>query len=222
MQGNSTVWQEIACHLPYAVVAVAFSLTVVSFVSIFGLWSNVDPKLAKKGAKMLFHSFHFMHLVFAGAGTLVTFFRFSNNIFKALLVGLLSPTFFCVLSDAVIPYFAGRMLGFDMHFHICIFHEIKNIAPFLFTGLLTGFLSKWSHHNEKITYALTSHTSHILVSSLASTFYLVAHGFYEWHLQIGLVFLFLIIAVVVPCTLSDVIVPMTIARLGKKDVQHIH
>ena len=58
------------------------------------------------------------------------------------------------------------------------------------------------------------------VSSLASTFYLVAHGFAHWHTQIGLVFLSLIVAVVIPCTLSDLVVPMTFARAGRGNEKH--
>ena len=61
-------------------------------------------------------------------------------------------------------------------------------------------------------YAITSHVAHIFVSSLASTFYLVAHGFSNWYDNIGFVFLSMIVAVVIPCTLSDVVVPMTFAK----------
>ena len=214
---HPTIVQELVCHLPYSVVAVAFSLAMLSLLSLAALWGNVDPKITKKGIKMLFHSFHFMHIVFAAAGTLVTFFRFSQDTKKALIVGIISPSFFCVLSDAIIPYFSGLALGFDMHFHICFWYELKNVLPFLFVGIATGFLTKWSHANNKIHYALTSHTSHILVSSLASTCYLVANGLTDWHTKIGFVFFFLIIAVVVPCTLSDIIVPMIIARLGNSN-----
>lgn len=214
---NPTIMQELVCHLPYSIVAVAFSLAMLSVLSLAALWGNIDPKIAKKGIKMLFHSFHFMHIVFAATGTLVTFFRFSQDTKKALIIGFVSPSFFCVLSDAIIPYFAGLALGFDMHFHICFWYELKNVLPFLFVGIATGFLTKWSHAHNKVHYALTSHTSHILVSSLASTCYLVANGLTDWHPKIGFVFFFLIIAVVVPCTLADVIVPMIIARLGNSD-----
>ena len=65
-------------------------------------------------------------------------------------------------------------------------------------------------------YSLSSHATHIFISSLASTFYLISHGFTNWYVSIGNVFVLLIIAVVVPCTLADVVVPMTMARLGKK------
>jgi len=58
---------------------------------------------------------------------------------------------------------------------------------------------------------------YILVSSLASTFYIVSHGLTNWQSVIGLLFLFLIIAVVFLCTMSDVVVPMAAAGAGRKN-----
>jgi len=47
---------------------------------------------------------------------------------------------------------------------------------------------------------------------LASAFYMVSSGFGDWIDQIGLVFILLIFAVVIPCTLSDVVVPILFAK----------
>src|SRR5436190_17928765 len=90
--GENTVIHELLCHLPYAIYAVAFSLIMLSIYSVFSI--GLDPALVKKGSKALFHSFHFMHIVFAATGTVITFCRFSKNYFRALLVGIISPTFF--------------------------------------------------------------------------------------------------------------------------------
>ena len=76
---DHTIIGELLCHLPYAIFSVACGIAILSFLSAVTLGNAVDPKLAKKGAKILFHSFHFMHLVFASAGTLITFFRFSRG-----------------------------------------------------------------------------------------------------------------------------------------------
>lgn len=211
-----TLKSELFHHLPYAIFSVAFSLIILSFVTL--IFRNMpDVKLAFKGAKMLFHSFHFMHIVFAATGTLITFRRFCKNFWQSLLVGLWTPIVFCTLSDSILPYLGGRALGVDMSFHLCFFSELANILPFLFVGVLNGFImSKHPAENQK-TYSIFSHFIHIFVSSLAATFYLVAHGFMDWHKDIGFVFLFIIISVVIPCTLSDVVVPMAYAKATKKD-----
>jgi len=212
---GSTVFSELVCHLPYAVFSVALSLAILSFFSMLTSL-HADEVFVRKGASMLFHSFHFMHIVFAATGALITFFRFSQSYFKAIIVGVCSPAFFCMLSDAVLPYIGGRMLGVPMHFHLCFISELHNVLPFLIVGIINGLAISTHEREKKSSYSLSSHAMHIFVSSLASTFYLVAHGFTNWYEHIGSVFLFLIFAVVVPCTFSDVIVPMIVAKGGSK------
>ena len=129
-----------------------------------------------------------------------------------LLVGVLSPAFFCILSDAVLPYFGGKMFGVNMRWHVCFISELHNVLPFLIIGIINGIVLSKHHESRQGLYSLFSHFVHILVSSLASTFYLVANGFGNWYSSIGYVFLFLIAAVVVPCTFSDVVVPMMVAK----------
>ncbi len=207
-----TLTGELICHLPYAIFSVAFSLGVLSFMSV----GQAGPQQMRATANLLFHSFHFMHIVFAATGTLITFLRFSRNIFMALLVGIFSPAIFCMLSDAILPYLGGRILGVPMSFHLCFVSELPNVLPFLFVGILNGFVMSRHYENRQGLYSLFSHTVHILVSSLASLFYLVSHGFVNWYASIGMVFLFLIGAVVIPCTLSDVVIPMMVAKVDKK------
>lgn len=212
-----TISSELICHLPYAIFSVAFALVVLSILSAFSL-GVTNKDLVKKGAQLLFHSFHFMHIVFAATGTIISFSRFSKNITKTLFIGTVSPTFFCMLSDAILPYIGGRMLGVTMDFHICFFSDITKVIPFLLVGIGNGLIMSRHHESKLGLYAVSSHAMHIFVSSLASTFYLVSHGFITWYIHIGIVFLFLIGAVVMPCTLSDVIVPISFAKRnrGKK------
>lgn len=203
-----TVWSELICHFPYAVFSVAFSLALVSFIPMsgFGIYEQAND---------LFHSFHFMHVVFAATGSMLTFLRYSRRIFLGLIISTLSTSFFCILSDAVLPYIGGRMLGVDMSWHICFATELHNVLPFLFVGLLTGIVLNYHEEGHQNIYSIFSHFVHIFVSSIASTFYLISHGFTNWNESIGYVFLFLVFAVVVPCTCSDVIVPMYFARANR-------
>jgi hypothetical protein len=209
---------ELICHLPYAVFSVALGLIVLSFLAFFGL--NNGAAAGKKGLHALFHSFHFLHIIFAATGSLVTFSRFSNRIFKGIIVSLFSALFFCTLSDIILPYLAGRILGVSMHFHICLYSEMHNIIPFLIVGLLNGFIISQHDASSKSFYSKGSHFAHILASALASIFYAVGEGFSTWNEQMGLLFVVLIIAVVIPCTFADVIVPVFFARSRKVDEGH--
>lgn len=209
---------ELFHHLPYAIFSVAFSLIILSFVTL--ALRGTELVLAQKGAKMLFHSFHFMHIVFAATGTLITFRRFCKDMVPSWVVGIFTPVIFCTLSDSILPYLGGKALGVNMSFHLCFFSELANIIPFLVVGVINGFIMSRHNQENQRMYSIFSHFIHIFVSSLAATFYLLAHGFMDWHKDIGFVFIFIIIAVVIPCTLSDVVVPMTYARMTKKDEKH--
>jgi len=207
------IYDEFLCHFPYAVISIALGIIILTFISTFA-----QQTVALGAYWNLFHSFHYLHIIFAGAGTVLTFFQFSKNIVKGLIVSIVSPTIFCIISDIIIPYIGGLMVGVPMQLHICFYHELLNIAIFLFIGIATGFvLSLHQRHTDSSSFfARWSHFMHILLSSMASMFYMVANGFIDWMPQVGLVFIILMVAVVLPCTFSDVIVPISFARSGKK------
>ncbi|MBA2307298.1 hypothetical protein H0W26_04160 [Candidatus Dependentiae bacterium] len=215
---NASFVDELMHHLPYAIFAVALAMVILTFIDYSSVPESVG-RVARRstcsGYHMLFHSFHFLHILFAATGTVITFSRFSNNLFKTIIVGTLSPAFFCMVSDVLLPYIAGRLLGVDMELHICFHRELQNVLPFLGVGFLNGLILS-RHHSSMISiFSLGAHVSHILISSLASLFYMVSHGFDNWYPQMGMVFLFLVIAIVIPCTLSDVLVPMYFAGGAK-------
>lgn len=220
LRHKHTLYDELICHLPYAIFSVAFGLTILSFFSTIIMFGNPDIALVIKSAKVLFHNFHFMHIVFAATGTMITFCRYSKNVLLALVISIVTPAIFCMLSDTILPYIGGRMLGIPMQFHICLLTKPLRVLPFLIVGVINGLVMSRHHNSKQGMYSISSHAVHIFISSLASVFYLVSHGFTNWHAHIGNVFIFIIIAVVVPCTLSDVVVPMVFARAGKDNEKH--
>jgi hypothetical protein len=154
--------------------------------------------------------------LFAATGTVLTFRRFSDNMALGITVGLLVPAIFCTVSDAFLPCLGGKLVGLDMHFHWCFLSHLDTVLPFLGAGVVNGWIMS-SHHpkNLHLLYSLGFHFFHIFISSMASILYLVSFGFADWGYHMGFVFLFLIFAVLVPCTLSDIVVPMIFARLKK-------
>ena len=162
---DHTLSGELLCHLPYAIYSVSFGLAVLSFVTYFSLTDTAEVVCQK--SEVLFHSFHFMHIVFAATGTLITFLRFSRNMFRALLVGTFSPIIFCTLSDSFLPYIGGKLLGVDMHFHWCFLTELSSVVPFLVVGIINGFVMSRHEGERQWLYSISSHATHILISSLA-------------------------------------------------------
>ncbi len=209
------LYDELVCHTPYGIFSVAVGFIVLSILSIFVYMPGQGNLLARAG-HMLFHSFHFLHIMFAATGSILTFFRYSNNVFKGIIVGACSAAFFCILSDILMPYIAGTLLGVHMHFHICFITEWYTVVPFLAAGVLNGFLLSKHNPTKHGFYSLSSHFAHILVSSLASLFYIVSNGLSDWMPYMGPLFILMVIAVVIPCTFSDIVVPMYFAKTNKK------
>jgi hypothetical protein len=220
---HGQAWQELICHFPYAVYAVAFSFIILSILSFFdgGAGAASGSTMPHEcshdhGYHLLFHSFHFLHLVFAVTGTLIMFLKYSNAVIRGVIISIFSAVVFCTMSDIALPYLAGSLLGISMHIHICFITELINVVPFLLVGVINGLCLSRHHKDFLQNVSLSSHFVHIFLSSLAALFYSVSYGLTEWHESMGILFFFLILAVVVPCTLSDVVVPVYCARFLPK------
>lgn len=211
---EGSLMSELMCHFPYAIFSVAVGILVLSLIEFFGIMRG-DSNMASRGTHMLFHSFHFVHLAFAASGALITFSRFSNNMARGFIVAMCSAIVFCTLSDILLPYIAGRLLGVSMRLHICWGSELRNVIPFLSIGLINGLVI-CKNGASKATYSLITHVGHIFCSSLAALFYMVSEGFTNWYPFMGPLFVLLIMAVVIPCTLADIIIPLVIARSEKE------
>lgn len=207
LEHHQTFLAEIFCHLPIAIFSVAFGMLILSFISYFDLTGQNH-----KGAHLLFHNFHFLHLLYAATGAVLTFRRHSKKILLCLIVGFLVPSIFCTLSDAVLPYFSGKLLGVEMHFHWCFIKHFQIVLPFVLIGMLNGWVMSGHPINRQLFYSQGFHFLHIFVSSMAALLYLVSFGFFSWWKDMGTIFIFLILSVLIPCTLSDIIIPMLFAK----------
>lgn len=211
-----SIKEELMHHFPYAIFSIAIAMIILSLLDYSARGLDVTSEALCSGYHMLFHSFHFVHILFAATGIVISYNRYvkDGSLLKTLLVCTITPAFFCILSDIIFPYIAGIIMGVNMELHICFYSELGNILPFLFVGVLNGFVLA-SHHSSMLRmFSLGSHFTHIFISSLASLFYMVSHGFSQWYPYMGYLFLLLVIAIVIPCTFSDIIVPMYFA--GKR------
>lgn len=208
---NHTLYEEFLCHFPYSLFAVALSLITLSLLGYTDVSSGQAGKLHG-----LFHTLHFLHILFAGTSTVLAFRKHSKSFLGTLLVGSLVPALFCTLSDAIIPYFGGTMAGLHMHFHWCFVDHLGTVLPFLFMGVFNGLVMSTHEQNSQSFYSGSAHFAHIFISAFASTVYLVSHGFYNWSHHMGFVFVYLMIAVLIPCTIADVVVPSWFGMLERR------
>ncbi len=200
------VFSELRDHLPYSIFSVAAGMIILGFLTfgtqIFGAGNISGP------SRGLFHVFHPVHILFSATATTAMFWRHEKRFLKAVIIGFIGAVGICGISDIFIPYIAGFLLGVKMHLHICIIEHPSLIFPFVVTGIFTGFIVPDT--TEKST--IFSHAAHVFVSSMASILYLISFGLTDWIHAAGMVFVYMVLAVIIPCCTSDIIFPLLVTK----------
>lgn len=193
---------ELFSHLPFSIFATIGGMALVTILTFIGkpFYGENLPGAFRE----LFHIFHPAHMLFSASATTAMFWRYERRWVKALVVGFLGAILVCGTSDILIPYLSGLLLGAEMHPHICIIERPGLVLPFAVVGVAAGFLS--SDHIMRATFF--SHAAHVLISSAASLLYLVSFGLQDWIHNAGWVFIFVVLAVMIPCCFSDIVFPL--------------
>jgi len=211
--------QELFSHLPFSVFSTVGGMMLVAILTFLGapFYANVTGGLPA-AFEDLFHIFHPAHLLFSATATTAMFWKYERRFWKACLVGFLGAIVICGISDILMPYLSGLLLGAPMHIHICVIQHPQLVLPFTVVGIGTGFLA--ADHIVRATFF--SHAAHVLVSSVASLLYLVSFGLGDWFHQAGLVFIFVVLAVTIPCCLSDIVFPLLAVTRDGRPIPHLH
>ena len=113
------------------------------------------------------------------------------------------------ISDAFIPYLEGRTLNISMAFNV----------PFLSTAIVPYFhLPEWVLVNVGAAIGIglgllrpkttLPHMTHVLLSTWASLFGFTAFGTADWLPLLPVIFIYLFLAVWLPCCFSDIVFPL--------------
>ena len=201
---------ELAHHLPYTIVS--------TLIAMAGIWWFASQRLNTGDSvqlfmqsRALFHLFHPLHICLSAIATTSLFWRYERHVLRAIVVGALGTILPCGLSDYVFPYLGGLALGEPMELHMCIVSHPQLFFSFLVLGIVGGF---WAEQLMTGSH-LFSHGAHVFVSSAASLLYLISFGFTDWMGDVRLVFpafAIIVIAVWVPCCISDIVVPVSTAH----------
>ncbi len=200
-----TVIVELSHHLPYTIIS---SLIAMGIVWYFG---TTKPETLVIQAQGSFHILHALHVCLSAIATTSVFWRYERRVAKALVVGLLGTIVPCGLSDYLFPFIGGRILGQAMELHLCIVEHPTLVIPFAALGVVGGLMFE----ERMAGSSFFSHGAHVFVSSLASLLYLVSFGFTAWMTNMGLVFpvfLVVVLAVWIPCCISDIVIPVSSAH----------
>jgi len=197
---------ELLRHIPFTA-AGAVTGIIIMVIIVLG---NVPASISQT----VFYTLHPIHIILSAMVTTAMYQRYSRGkIWAAILIGYTGSISIATLSDAVIPYLGGALLNIEIEFHI----------PFIETEKfpLIG-MAKWQLVNSAALAGIAlgywkqvtrfPHYGHVLLSTWASLFYFTAFGIAQWIPLLGFVFLFLVLAVWIPCCLSDIVFPLLFTR----------
>lgn len=187
--------KELRRHAPFTALG-ALSGTAIMAIIAFG---DVPPQVSHN----VFYVLHPMHVVLSALATTAMYVKYRKARFWiAVSIGWTGSIGIATLSDAIIPYLSGGMLGVPMEFHLP-FVEKWWINLLALAGIAVGY---WRHTTR------IPHFGHTLLSTWASLFYFAGFGVADWIPLLPLVFVFLFLAVWIPCCTSDIVYPLLFVR----------
>ncbi|MCC6741196.1 MAG: hypothetical protein IT452_19300 [Planctomycetia bacterium] len=204
--GPHPVWNELTAHLPFSVGAVVVALSSLAVVNLVFRVGTHDEM------EHFFHLSHAIHVLLAATGTTAMFLLYGGKRLPALAIGVLGSVPICTLADILFPWLGGRLLGAKMDFHVCSIEEPFLVWPCVALGTVTGMFA--AAHVKRLT--IYSHSGHVLVSAFASTLYLMSFGVGDWTQHLGWILLIVTVAVVVPCCISDIVLPLLFANRRRR------
>ena len=209
MEQRKLVTKELARHAPFTFLGALTGIIVMVII--------VFSDAPKEVSNTLFYTLHPIHVVLSALATTSMYkLRGKGTIWIAILIGYTGSIGIATLSDAVIPYLGGTLLHVPMQLHVPFIETAK--MPFI-------GIAKWQLVNSAAALGIAigywkpttkfPHAGHVLLSTWASLFNFTAFGIANWIPLLPFIFLFLFLAVWLPCCLSDVVYPLLFVRKDK-------
>lgn len=193
---------ELLHHVPFTAMGAVIGIAAMAAVSLLNTPVNVS--------EALFYTFHPLHVVFSATVTTAIYRKQKKHrLWLVIIVGYVGSVGIATLSDAIIPYLEGRSLQIAMEFHL----------PFLETEIMPFFgIPGWIMVNAAAVIGIAigffklntrfPHMGHVLLSTWASLFGFTAFGTADWLPLLPVIFVFLFLAVWIPCCISDIVFPL--------------
>jgi hypothetical protein len=210
------ILRELKNHAPFT------ALGAVSGIIIMGI--ILATHLSSSISETIFYTLHPLHVVLSALVTTAMYRRYSRGrLWAAVLIGYFGSVGIATLSDAIIPFVEGSAMSINISFHL----PFIETAAFLHLGVPT-----WVVINSAAAIGIAigywkqvtriPHSGHVLLSTWASLFYFTAFGTASWLPLLPLIFVFLFLAVWLPCCLSDIVFPLLFIRkvAGEPDMAY--
>lgn len=192
------ITEELKEHAPFTSFGAATGIAIMAAI----LLCTVSPYVSHS----IFYTLHPLHVVLSALVTTALYkLHTRGKLLVAVLIGYTGSIGIATLSDAIIPYIGAYLLGIHIPF----------VVPFLtkwWINLLAGagIMMGYLRPTTKVP-----HAGHVLLSTWASLFNIT-----QFEVQIAgwmfpFIFLFLFLAVWIPCCTSDIVYPLLFVKKRK-------
>ena len=187
---------ELTKHIPFTALGAISGIIIMVIIVL----CKVSPQVSHTA----FYTLHPLHVVLSALTTTAMYKKYSpGKIWAAILVGYFGSIGIANISDAIIPYLGASLVGINIEFEVPFIEKWWLVNPMALVGIAIGY---WKPSTR------FPHYGHVLLSTWASLFYFTAFGIALWIPLLHFVFLFLVIAVLIPCCLSDIVFPLLFTR----------
>ncbi len=195
------IFSELKEHTPFT----AFGAITGIIIMVIIVFANAPPGISKT----IFYTLHPAHVILSAIVTTAMYKKYGKGkVWTVILVGYAGSIGIGTISDALIPYLGGTLLNIDIELEVPFIEEWWLVNPAALIGIAIGYLrpsTKFPHYG------------HVLLSTWASLFYFTAFGIAHWIPLLPFIFLFLFLAVWIPCCVSDIVLPLLFTG---KDTRH--
>ncbi|MDP8266242.1 MAG: hypothetical protein P9M07_04775 [Candidatus Aceula meridiana] len=200
--------EELTHHAPFTIFGALFGISLMIFFQ----------GMPREMAHNAFYVLHPLHVVLSALATTAMYRRHKCaesgkkcHILPLILIGYVGAVGIATLSDSVIPYLGETLLNMpNREMHVGFIERWWLINPLAFLGI--GIAYFWPHTKFP-------HGAHVLISTWASLFHVImAIGNPLSLLAYISIFVFLFLAVWLPCCASDIAFPLLFVK-NKKDLK---
>lgn len=202
-----TIFNELKEHMPLTILGAASGIV---FMILF-------RNMSHEHAHDLFYVFHPGHVFLSALTTASLYERYRNRAQKTfrgllglLVLGYVGAVGIATLSDSLVPYLGETLLRMPKReVHLGFIEHWWLVNPAAILGVVIAYFRPSTKF---------PHLGHVLMSTWASLFHMMAAtgGPTNWDIYVG-VFVFLFLAVWLPCCVSDIAFPLLFVKEGATD-----
>ncbi len=199
----ANIIEQLKKHIPFTIFG------AVSGIIVSLLFRNF---LTKEIYYNIFYTLHPIHVLLSALVT-SSIYKFNSSGFNSnkyrfwilLLIGYVGSIGIATLSDSIIPYLAEYLLDMpNREVHIGFIEKWWLVNPMAILGITIAYYKPASKF---------PHSGHVLLSTWASLFHiLMAIGDRINFLSYLIIFVFLFMAVWLPCCVSDIVFPLFVIQ----------